>query len=92
MSTKGCICIVLKCRVHYYCDPCYQESEKNRDCSICTSRASPGVIVFMDNSNIWIEAKKTAGLKSFGSQKIEDPRLRLDIGNLMDLLILNSNI
>ncbi len=61
------------------------ESEKNRDCSLCPSRASPGVIVIMDNSNIWIEAKKNAGLK-FGSHEIEDPRLRLDIGKLMDVL------
>ncbi len=65
--------VVLKCQVHYCCSPCYKTS--GRECSICTSRASPGVIIFMDNSNIWIEAKKNAGLKSFGSNKIEDPRL-----------------
>ncbi len=41
--------------------------------------------MFIDDSNIWIEAKRIESARKKLKSK-EDPRVRLDIGNLMDLL------
>ena len=47
--------------------------------------AETGLMIFVDNSNIWIEAKKLqAKRKNFKTS--EDPRIRIDIGKLTDLI------
>ena len=44
--------------------------------------------LFVDSSNIWIEAKRLLGeAKGFTS---EDPRVRIDVGKLSDLIELNA--
>ena len=44
----------------------------------------PGIHIFVDDSNIWIEAKKLHA-KKFETIR-EDPRVRLDMGKLADVL------
>ena len=52
MSTKGCICSL---EMPIIVIPAIKSQTRIGIVnSTCTSRASPGVIVFMDNSNIWI--------------------------------------
>lgn len=47
--------------------------------------ATPGVVVLIDNSNMWIEGKKFAG-KSKGLES-EDPSWRIKIGNVVDTVL-----
>ncbi|XP_019632941.1 PREDICTED: uncharacterized protein LOC109476451 [Branchiostoma belcheri] len=44
-----------------------------------------GLHVFVDDSNIWIEGKKAAA-QQWGLLCDEDPRLRIEYGNFLDLL------
>lgn len=45
----------------------------------------PGIWIFVDNSNIWIEAKKLMSrVKNFMTS--EDPRVRIDVGKLADVI------
>ena len=43
------------------------------------------VFIYVDDSNMWIEAKKLAAVKS-KLNCVEDPRLRLDIGKVTDVV------
>ncbi len=52
-----------------------------RACLECAGK-NKGIWIFVDDSNIWIEAKKLKGKqKGF---KTEDPRVRIDVGKLAD--------
>ena len=76
----------LACQDHVICTKC------------CTARASNKTLypknycncqpiwIFVDNSNIWIAAKSYIA-KSKGFQKVkEDPRVRIEFGNLIDVI------
>ena len=43
------------------------------------------VFIYVDDSNIWIEAKKLAA-KQLNLKCVEDPRLRLDVGKVADVV------
>ena len=45
----------------------------------------PGIHIFVDDSNIWIEAKKLHA-KKYKTLLNEDPRVRIDMGKLADVL------
>ena len=45
----------------------------------------PGIWIFVDDSNIWIEAKKLQG-QAKGFKSNEDHRVRIDMGKLADLI------
>lgn len=54
------------------------------------SGTASGIFIFIDNSNIWIQAKKIEGMrKKF--ELGEDPRVRLDIGSLVRVLTKGNN-
>ncbi len=84
----------LQCLKHFVCSKCflnrYDAAADTKDgmvkCSICCDfNESPGIYMFVDNSNVWIEAKALqAKLKGFKTG--EDPRVRIDIGRLTDVL------
>lgn len=46
---------------------------------------SQGIFIFVDDSNIWIEAKKLQG-KQKGYKTSEDHRVRIDVGALTDVI------
>lgn len=77
----------FKCGLHFLCQSCYETNTtvSEYSCEVCLS-SQGGVLVLIDNSNIWIEAKKVQSVKK-NFTSVEDPRLRIDIGNLMDMLI-----
>ena len=43
------------------------------------------VFIYVDDSNMWIEGKKLAAKKA-NLKCVEDPRLRLDIGKVTDVV------
>lgn len=45
----------------------------------------PGIWIFVDDSNLWIEAKKLQGRRK-GFKTSEDHRLRIDVGKLADII------
>ncbi|XP_067651552.1 uncharacterized protein [Haliotis asinina] len=47
--------------------------------------ADDGIWIFLDDSNLWIEAKKVKG-RSLNKEFTEDPRLRIDVGRLANLI------
>ena len=82
----------LDCGKHSVCkSSCFfnrfQGCDKKKDvlfCSIC-SDISPGIFLFVDDSNIWIGAKTLQSrLKRY--KTVEDHRIRIDIGRLTDLI------
>ena len=53
----------------------------------CDPPELPGIFIFVDDSNIWIEAKKLSASKKFKTAPLsEDPRVRIDMGKLADVL------
>ena len=66
---------------------------KRRDCPSCGKRLNQinpdlldeHVFIFVDDSNMWIEGKKLAA-KQANLKCVEDPRLRLDIGKVTDVI------
>ena len=62
---------------------CHIEPPKMEDKNESTPEP-PGIHIFVDDSNIWIEAKKLHA-KKFKTIS-EDPRVRLDMGKLADVL------
>ena len=50
-----------------------------------SSSSEPGIWIFVDDSNIWIEAKKLAG-KNKHFKTGEDHRVRIDVGKLTDVV------
>lgn len=49
------------------------------------------VFIYVDDSNMWIEAKKLAANK-LNLKCVEDPRLRLDIGKVTDVIANNRKV
>jgi len=49
------------------------------------------VFIYVDDSNMWIAAKKLAALKS-KLKCVEDPRLRLDIGKVTDVVAMGRDV
>ena len=86
---------------HNTCLYCYAEliSEKEEDtitrivCPVCgkklkqvkRSLVKKHVFIYVDDSNMWIEGKKFAA-KQANLKCVEDPRLRLDIGKVTDVV------
>ncbi|KAL9956978.1 hypothetical protein ACROYT_G038549 [Oculina patagonica] len=79
----------------FYCfaDQTYDDL-KNTSCVSCgknLERITPlhaekeHVFIYVDDSNMWIEAKKLAAVKS-KLKCVEDPRTRLDIGKVTDVV------
>ena len=83
---------------HQMCRSCLKENAKkfgNNEmytCPNCTAEAEDSskignkpIWIFVDDSNIWIEAKKLAGRQK-GLRTIDDHRLRIDVGKLGDVV------
>ena len=69
-------------------------------CSSCSEDLKPveslckdneHVFIFVDDSNVWIEAKKLAA-KKLNLKSVEDPRLRMDIGKITDVVANNRKV
>ena len=89
----------LKCKKHIICQDClvrrvHSQHQDVFDCMLCESNAVqpssfagklPGIHIFVDDSNIWIEAKKLQG-RAKGFKANEDHRVRIDMGKLADLI------
>ena len=83
----------LDCGQHKLCSKCLKTNaikygaEKLDVCPACAEPPSPSspIWIFVDNSNIWIGAKKLAS-KVKGFKSLTDHRVRLNIGNLTDVV------
>ncbi|CAH1233821.1 Hypp836 [Branchiostoma lanceolatum] len=62
-----------------------QTGQGQSQASSSGSHNGDGVWIFVDDSNIWIEAKKLAG-RQRNLRTTEDPRVRVDIGKLGNLV------
>ena len=74
--------------------------ENKMRCSSCSESLEPikppcedndHVFIYVDDSNMWIEAKKLAANK-LNLKCVEDPRLRLDIGKVTDVIANNRKV
>lgn len=75
----------LACGRHIICTRA-QSKQNVLNCQKCgSSRKKPGVWIFVDNSNLWIEAKKLQGRKRY-FESTEDPRVRIDVGKLAEII------
>ena len=95
----------LKCESkHLTCYHCFAEQTyddfTNRSCSYADcgkdlAQVKPltdeHVFIYVDDSNMWIEAKKLAAFKS-KLKCVEDPRLRLDIGKVTDVVAMGRDV
>ena len=70
----------------------------NTVCSHCEKSLKPNkpvtdehVFIYVDDSNMWIEAKKLAAGRS-KLKCVEDPRLRLDIGKVADVVAMGRDV
>lgn len=83
---------------HMTCFNCFADQMyddfNNMKCSSCSECLKPikplheadeHVFIYVDDSNMWIEAKKRAAIK-LKLKCVEDPRLRLDIGKVTDVV------
>ena len=82
---------------HMTCCQCFADKmfyENKMRCSSCSESLEPikppcedndHVFIYVDDSNMWIEAKKLAANK-LNLKCVEDPRLRLDIGKVTDVV------
>ena len=88
----------FKCReCMFLCENCNQptinfvsdqlQSSCTTDGDNTASRPSRDVFVYMDDSNLWIEAKK-----QLGSRGKEDPGIRIDVGNILHVLAKGRNV
>ena len=84
----------LHCCRHFVCNQkcfvnrfhCSDSKEDMLKCSKCYDLTiDPGIYIFVDDSNIWIEAKHLQS-KLKGFKTTEDHRVRIDIGKLTDVL------
>ena len=86
----------LECKKHTVCKDCLVKRALSKPQSIfgCTLCEVPDkdslldedrIWIFVDDSNIWIEAKKLQG-KAKGFKASEDHRVRIDMGKLADLI------
>ena len=87
-------CTKLECGKHFTCNVAclavrvtrIKNEEGILHCTVCHI-VSPlqGIFIFVDDSNIWIGAKKLQSkLKRYKTG--EDHRIRIDVGNLTDVL------
>ena len=85
----------LDCQIHYICKGCLRKKTKQDgadDMYACSAegcvkadQSQPPIHIFVDNSNIWIEAKKHGSeKKKFGSSK--DHRVHINYGPLTDVV------
>ena len=86
----------LKCEIHHLCWKCLQEKARRdgpddmyvcdvRECTSTGAKSKLPIQMFVDNSNIWIEAKKLgAEMKHFTSPN--DHRVRINYGPLTDVV------
>ncbi len=83
----------LHCLKHFVCSKCFQNRYHAADtkhdmvkCSVCYDfNESPGIYIFVDDSNIWIAAKALQS-KLRHLKTVEDHRVRIDVGKLADVL------
>ena len=87
--------VKLECSKHVVCASCVGQRAISKPqnllkCEECVKRKESasedtpgGIWIFLDNSNIWIEAKKLQSKKRKFKTK-EDNRLRIEVGNLAD--------
>ena len=85
------------------CGRCFAEQmfyDNKMRCSSCSESLEPikppcedndHVFIYVDDSNMWIEAKKLAANK-LNLKSVEDPRLRLDIGKVTDVVANNRKV
>ena len=85
------------------CCQCFADKmfyDNKMRCSSCSESLEPikppcedndHVFIYVDDSNMWIEAKKLAANK-LNLKCIEDPRLRLDIGKVTDVIANNRKV
>lgn len=72
----------LVCKSHMVCDKCLGKRGTALDCKVCCDR---GIWIFIDNSNIWIGAKKIMNAKRHFTSP-QDHRVRIDTGSLCDII------
>ncbi len=87
--------VKLECHKHVVCGSCVGQRAISKPqnllkCEECVKRKESasedtpgGIWIFLDNSNIWIEAKKLHSVKRKFKTK-EDNRVRIDVGKLAD--------
>ena len=95
-AKKGETVIELKCAMHYLCKSCLQQKTREegweemyvcRKCATAERSESP-VYVFVDHANLWIEAKRRGkGKKRLAPDCSEDHRVRINYGNLQDVVV-----
>ena len=85
------------------CCQCFADKmfyDNKMRCSSCSESLEPikppcedndHVFIYVDDSNMWIEAKKLAANK-LNLKCVEDPRLRLDIGKVTDVIANNRKV
>lgn len=85
----------LQCKIHKICKECASirfADDAGKNCSICSPSTPPKseemekhqpIWIYVDDSNIWIEAKKLMGKKKEFKTK-EDHRVRIEIGRLTE--------
>ena len=85
------------------CCQCFADKmfyDNKMRCSSCSESLEPikppcedndHVFIYVDDSNMWIEAKKLAANK-LNLKCVEDPRLRLDIGKVTDVVAYNRKV
>lgn len=88
---------------HMTCCQCFADKmfyDNKMRCSSCSESLEPikppcedndHVFIYVDDSNMWIEAKKLAANK-LNLKCVEDPRLRLDIGKVTDVIANNRKV
>ena len=88
-------CLLCRCKEHAsYKDALLSKPPETRDESTTAEKVivseffngeMPGVWIFVDDSNIWIEAMKLQSRKK-GFKTSQDHRVRIDIGKLADVV------
>lgn len=88
---------------HMTCCQCFADKmfyDNKMRCSSCSESLEPikppfedndHVFIYVDDSNMWIEARKLAANK-LNLKCVEDPRLRLDIGKVTDVIANNRKV
>ena len=96
-APNATIKLKCNCEAHFICGKCISSRIESNPadqagsvlvCMVCSGAAvsgEKGVWIYVDDSNIWIEAKKLAGKKK-GFKTKEDHRVRIEIGKLTDVV------
>ena len=85
----------LECKEHIVCQDCFKKRVQSNyySCTLCASDGgtTPGIHIFVDDSNVWIGAKMLqARVKGFES--CEDHRVRLSMGKLANRITNNRTL